>query len=257
MHPSPRLARRRATTLMATALAVLPAAGAHAADSERDVSAGAEIDLQSRAIARGVVASEGPAVQPSGWLGVRGATASVWSSFDPQGHAEARGKPTDLTVTLAYDASFGPLAVTPSVTAVTFPGLADSPTTLEAALDAALDFGPAGICVNQSADALAFAGAYFVAAGLCAEHDLGEVAAISADVTAGAGNRRFHEANFGLAVPGGVDLVEANLRVTLPMGEGTFLRAHGTLSRVVHPDLLRALPEPTLAVAGAAVGVEI
>ena len=86
MHPSPRLARRRATTLMATALAVLPAAGAHAADSERDVSAGAEIDLQSRAIARGVVASEGPAVQPSGWLGVRGATASVWSSFDPQGH---------------------------------------------------------------------------------------------------------------------------------------------------------------------------
>ena len=219
------------------------------------VTAGIEVDVPSRYVSRGVAASEGPTFQPSAWVGYGGLSALVFTSFDPLGQPEVGNAPTDLTAGLAYGAEFGPVSVEPSATAITFPGLPENARTLELGLEAAVALGPVSACTSQSLDAVAFRGAYYLKAGACAAHTFGSGVAVEGDVGAGGGNLAFNEANFG--VPAwGLDHVEANLAVTIP-ADSLYLRAHGTVSRLVHPDLVRALPEPTVGFAGLAVGAEI
>jgi transposase len=182
-------------------------------------------------------------------------SALVWTSFDPLGQPEVGNRPTDLTAGLAYGAEFGPFTAEPSATVVTFPGLPEGATTVELGLEAALSLGPIAACTTQSLDAVAFRGAYCAKAGACAAHDFGAGVALEGDVGAGGGNRAFNEANFGVAA-WGLDHVEANVAITIP-ADSLYLRAHGTVSRLVHPDLVRALPEPLVGFAGLAVGAEI
>jgi hypothetical protein len=245
--------------LLALAGSTLPA-GARAQDAADPgvtdaVSAGLEVDVPSRYVARGVAASEGPTLQPSAWVGYAGLSALVWTSFDPLGQPEVGNRPTDLTAGLAYGAEFGPFTAEPSATVVTFPGLPEGATTVELGLEAALSLGPIAACTTQSLDAVAFRGAYCAKAGACAAHDFGAGVALEGDVGAGGGNRAFNEANFGVAA-WGLDHVEANVAITIP-ADSLYLRAHGTVSRLVHPDLVRALPEPLVGFAGLAVGAEI
>jgi hypothetical protein len=243
--------------LLALAGSALPA-GAHAQDAGETadaVSAGIEVDVPSRYVSKGVAASEGPTLQPSAWVGYAGLSALVWSSFDPLGQPEVGNKPTDLTAGLAYGAEFGAFSAEPSATLITFPGLPENARTVELGLEAAVALGPVSACTSQSLDAVAFRGAYYAKVGACAEHTFGSGVALEGDVGAGGGNLAFNEANFG--VPAwGLDHVEANLAVTIS-ADSLYLRAHGTVSRLVHPDLIRALPEPTLGFAGLAVGAEI
>lgn len=224
--------------------------------AEATPSAGVEVDVPSRSISRGVPLNDGPAVQPSMWIGLGGASATAWMSFDPALAAETGHRPTDFNGVLAYETSFGPVTVAPSATWITFPGLTGVPQTVELALDATLELGPVAVCTTNVVDAVAFEGAWFVRAGLCATLSLAGLGTLEADVGAAGGNRRFHEANAAVATTG-LGHVETNLGWTLPVLAGTYVRLHGTYSRLVHPALIAARSEVQLAVGGLAVGAEL
>lgn len=223
---------------------------------ETGFSGGFEVDVPSRYVARGVGVNQGPAFQPAAWIARSGLTATAWSSFDPAGQRALAAKPTDLTAALAWETEIGPLSIEPSVTYITYPDLADVPTTVEAAVTTSLGIGPVSACVTNIVDTMAFQGAWYGWAGLCFEQSFGERTVLEANGGAGLGNRAFNEVNFGV-VSWGLDHVEANLALTLPLTDAAYLRAHATASRLVHRDLLRELPEPMVAFAGAAVGFEM
>jgi hypothetical protein len=229
---------------------------ADAESAESALTVGAEVDVPSRSISRGVALNAGPAIQPSAWVATSGASITAWTSFDPALASETRHRPTDFNGVLAYDGTLGPVTLAPSATWITFPGLAGAPQSVELALDTNVEAGPVSLCVSNVADVLAFTGAWYVRAGVCTEHTFSTRWVATADAVAGGGNRRYHEANAGVSTTG-LGHAEANVGLTVPAPGGAYLRLHATCSRLVHPALIAAATEPTLVVGGLAVGAEM
>jgi hypothetical protein len=252
----------RTVTLGLACSALVPAVSRAATEStaalESDLSpsAGLEVDLPSRYISRGIALNEGPAVQPSAWLGLAGASVTAWTSFDPALTSQTGPRPTDFNGVLAHEVEVGRLSVAPSVTWITFPGLAGTPQSVELALDTNLSAGPVSLCVTNVLDALAFSGAWYGRVGLCAEHTLAAGFDVSADASVSGGNETFHRANAGVATSG-LGHAEANLALTVPTPGGTYLRLHGTYSRLLNPALVAAIPEHQLGLGGVAFGAAL
>ena len=140
-----------------TALSLLVSAAPHVAQAQDDAPArlvvGAELDVPSRYVSRGVALSAGATLQPTAWAAVGPLGVSGWASFDPARHAETRGRPTDVAVTAAYDIAFGALTVTPSAAWLTFPGLDDAASSVEIAVDATFGEGALQACAGCVVDA--------------------------------------------------------------------------------------------------------
>jgi len=243
-----------------TALSLLVSAAPHVAQAQDDAPArlvvGAELDVPSRYVSRGVALSAGAALQPTAWAAVGPLGVSGWASFDPARHAETRGRPTDVAVTAAYDIAFGALTVTPSAAWLTFPGLDDAASSVEIAVDATFGEGALQACAGGVVDAKSAPGAVYATLGGCAGRSLGAGAYVDAALVGTFANAEFGRFNFG-APAAGLTGAEARLALTFDMPRQAYLRAHASVSQLTHPEARRATNEDTLAFAGLAVGAEI
>ena len=247
---------RVAVSTLALLVSAAPQLAGAQEDAPTRLVVGAELDVPSRYVSRGVALSSGAAVQPTAWASVGPLGVSGWASFDPARHAETRGRPTDVAVTTAYDVALGALTVTPSASWLTFPGLDDAPASVELAVDATFGEGAVQACASGVTDVRAQAGALYASAGACAGRSLGAGVYVDAALLATFANATFGRLNFG-APAAGLTGAEGRLALTFEMPGQAYLRAHASVSQLTHPEARRATDEPTLALAGMAVGAEI
>jgi hypothetical protein len=240
-----------ATLLLALAAAA-PATDADApAEDESPSWLGAEVEVDSRFVWRGIALSSGPVAQPSLWLSSAGLTAAIWANAALKEEGR-RGRGTSMVPTLAYTAEWGAFEVEPGV--MLYVASHDPRTTAEGSLEAAYALDPFRLVSETKLDVAAQPGAYFGRLGVEYERASGRWALL-AGAGLGWANTRFN-ATYLHAARSGVDVADAILSVRYELLEPLFLAPQAELSALVVPSA-QARREALILHGGVVLGLEL
>jgi len=154
---------------MILAALVILAGAAHAAPAA--LSYGAEADGVSRYVFRGLPFSQGPALQPSAWVGLGGGTLAVW------GHVPLTSEDVgydfyEVDPSLDWAFEFGDLGLDIGAVAYAQTGL---PFTAEGLVNLSYAVGWASIFLEQAVDVKEAVGSWYAEVGVSSEHEAGPV----------------------------------------------------------------------------------
>lgn len=248
------------TTCLVVALVCLAAGGARAQDGAevaaeegRGVALGAEVDLRSRYLWRGLPSTDSPVLQPSAWVSAFGCSLSVFGSLLlPNGTVDAEFNEVDAGLECSFDVWV--LTLEPSAWLYTYPGT-DGPTTGELGLGIILPIRWFRVFTTHYVDVGSYEGAYSGEAGVGAELEADSFG-LDAKVLAGWGTARFNAAYAGVDA-GALDHVSAQVAVSVDLTDALYIRPHATVAVLVPDELNEAYDERTFFDFGFAVGGEL
>jgi hypothetical protein len=228
--------------------------GVEEADDGVGFLVGGEVELPSRYVWRGLAFSEGPALQPSVWVGAFGFTVSSWANLH-LGEATAPDPTWEVDVGLRYAHDWEWLAVEGGFQLYTYPGIEDAPPTGELSAALSLPLGPISLSTEHSVDLIEYPGAYFGELGLSLAHEPADGWSMEWSFALGWGSARFNEAYIGPATDA-LNVARGGVVVEWTPLELLYLRARLETTALLDAALREATGEPVLFVAALAVGSE-
>jgi hypothetical protein len=208
----------------------------------------ASLDYCSRYVWRGLAFSGGSVLQPSAAVEHKGFSASVWGNFVLANEAN-RHQFNEVDYTLAYEASWGDLTLSPAVQVYTFPNQPGVPGTGEIAVTLSYTLGDFSLFTSQYVDFMEFDGAYFGTLGISFERSLGPRWTFAASASGGWASDRFNDAYFGVR-DAAFNVVAADVSLEWRPREKLSVRPHVNWSRIVDGELSRQVADRDQWVAG-------
>ena len=214
---------------------------------------GAELNLDSRFVWRGMAFSQGPVVQPSTWLSLWGFTLELWGNVmlnDEPGHDVLSA----VVPALGYTWTWQRLSVEPGVVLYYTPNEPGPQLTTEATLELSYRLGFWRVLTETYIDIQSSPGAYFGTLGTEYEREVHDWT-FKALLDFGWATAEFNKAYFG-ADTAAMNLIHARLSVRYDLTDLLYFALHADMSTLLHPALRRSVDEPTLGSGGASLGVE-
>jgi hypothetical protein len=264
---SPRLA---ANTEMGAGGDVAPASAAASASSVPEADAaeaaegagegepsalsyGAEVDVASRYVWRGLAFSEHPVVQPSARVSEYGATLGVSSSAYLGNEPGVRDTISELDLTGRYDFSVGAVSISPAIGAYLYP---HGPSTAELSTAVSYDLGVVALQTHQALDVADNAGGYYADVAAARSQALGSRLRLEAAASLGWCSGRFGRYYIDETLEGmhwGAAQLDSSLTVSAT--EALYVRLHGTVSRMMEEHIRDMGPVENLVSGGLALGM--
>jgi len=201
------------------------------ATDEGGVSWGAETDVNSQYVWRGIIFDKHLVVQPTAWLSAKNLTFSLWNNHVPQAeNGFASGNEFDFE--LAYEKNLGAVNMELSTAYYVYPHQKDSPPTGEAAMKLAVPKGPFELSTTQTFDVVQYPGAYFGEVQAAVHQDL--IRGLNGEISASAGwaSAKFNETYVGLRRTA-LNFVSGQAAVTFPFTSHVYLKPHAELFHAI------------------------
>jgi hypothetical protein len=215
---------------------------------------GAETDVQSRYLWRGLAVSKDAVTQSSMWLSSSDFTFTVWGNF-VLGREPQRGRFNEVDLSLSHSRQWGKLTVEPGVQYYSYPNVRQAPGTGEASLTLSYPAGPVSLFTTQALDVARYGGAYFGEAGASAEWQPGKRTTVESSVRLGWGSSKFNRVYAGRG-RSALNVASADVAVTYQAGAQVYIRPHVTFSTLLDGGLRRRTRDDDLISFGVAVGRE-
>ena len=230
-----------------------PAAGQPAAD-ESAFAWGAEAELATRYVWRGMALSDGAVIQPSAWGSWNAVTLTAWANVSA-GWGDDRGSSDELDLIASYELSLGDVTLEPYFIhyhLIDQPGSSD---TGELGIKLALPLGSFELFTEHTVDVEDASGAYFGQLGVSYERELAAAWTATATATIGWGSSDFNE--YYLGVPdSGFGLAMADFAITYKLSDALSVRAHIAASTMPDETLQDQVDDPDLVWGGVVVSFE-
>src|SRR5262249_55719836 len=159
---------------------------------------GAELDINTRYVWRGLALTHGPVIQPSVWVSKSGFTLTLWGNLSLSDEAEQK-RLSEIIPIITYSREWKKLTIEPSVTFYFTRPLSPAvdPPTGEASIRFSYPVGPVGLFTDQNIDFISYRGAYFGDAGISYERELSRKASLAGAITTGWGSSKFNNVYIG------------------------------------------------------------
>jgi hypothetical protein len=230
-----------------------PADDAGNAGAAKALSYGAEVDVSSRYVWRGLAFSEYPVLQPSARLSAYGATLGLSSSAYLGAEPGVEDTVSELDVTGNYTFTFGATSLTPSIGAFFYP---HAPWTSELGATLSQDLSVLLLQTRQALDIADNAGGWYgdVAAGR--SQPLGASVLLNATTSLGWGSGSFGRYYIDDSIVGmHWGALQLDTSLVISATDAVYLRLHGTASRLVERSIRELAPEANLLSGGLALGL--
>lgn len=233
-----------------------PTGAAEAATEEpaaSTLSYGAEVDLASRYVWRGLAFSEHPVLQPSARISDYGATLGLASSAFLGTEPGVVDTVSELDVTGNYTLSFGSTSLTPSIGAFFYP---HAPSTAELGATLSQDLSILMLQTRQALDIWDNAGGWYADIAAVRSQPLGTRLRLDATGSLGWGSGKFGRYYIDESIVGlhwGAAQLDTSL--VLQATDSLYLRLHGTASRLMDHAIRELAPETNLISGGLALGL--
>ncbi|MFI5302435.1 MAG: hypothetical protein ACHREM_30450, partial [Polyangiales bacterium] len=209
-------------------------------DDTDGVTIGAEADVVSRFVWRGMALSDGGAVQPSAWVEGYGFTATIWSNVLFRDE-EAHGNLSAVVPAILYAFHWKALRVEPSLVLYHLNAATDAPTTLESAVEISLSSGNFRVFTTHAVDVAAHLGGWFGTVGGALE-----VAHVKWTLTfrgdVGFANAAFNSAYFRVAEID-PDVLEGHVALRRDVTDEVYVEGHVEVSTLLAQSLRSAVSE--------------
>lgn len=227
-----------------------------AAKSAASATVGAEVDLNSRFLWRGLAESRGAVLQPSAWAGLYGFTATVWSSvmlvYEPP---HSRFSLSAVEPSLEYTGIlWDRLKVEPQVSYYYWSSDEAPRSTVEAALKLSYRLGAFSVVSGNNFDLKTSPGAYWGVVGGEYERRFRHLT-FSTSLDVAWATSDYNKSYLAMNVAA-VDLVEAAVSLRYDLSDTLYLSLHSEASTLVALSLQRSVQEPTLVNGGVSFGVD-
>ena len=211
------------------------------ASAQSTATAGAEVDVVSRYVWRGVPYSDGAAVQPSIWASVDALTFSFWSNLVVADRID-RGRFNHLFVMATYSHDVGRFTIEPSVQAYHTRAVGDvaAVTTAEGVLRVSAAAGAFELFTDHSVDLHAYRGGYIGDVGLGHEQPIGARYRLTTEFLVSWSNAAYNSGFVGVATSG-LNYAALNGRVAIRLDDRWSLRPHVEWQPILDTNLRRAL----------------
>lgn len=205
-------------------------------EPERAVSFGAEADLNSSYIWRGIRFNEGLLVQPSAWISAYGFTCTAWANVvaDEKDPAVETGL-NEMDFILEYAIMAGNVELAPSFTYYHYPE-DETFNTGELALRAVLPVGPASLATDQIVDVMEYEGAYFGDVGIEYEREINSMLSFSSYLYVRWASATFNESYVGLS-KGALNVTDLGVALPCYITENLYLTPHVELNYILDEEL--------------------
>jgi len=223
--------------------------------SAQSPTAGADVDIVSRYVWRGVPYSDGATVQPSVWKSLHGLTLSLWSNLVVADRID-RGQFNHLFVAAIYRTDAGRLTIEPGVQAWHTKAFSEiaAVTTTEGLVRVSGDVGALQIFTNHTVDLQAYRGAYIGDAGLGHSQALGPRAEVVTQLAVSWATARYNSAYVGVA-KSAINYASLSGQVAIRLDDHWSLRPHAEWQPIIDAALRRALQSKGYFTAGVAVSL--
>ena len=218
--------------------------------SAQSPTAGADVDVVSRYVWRGVPYSDGAAVQPSVWTSLHALTISLWSNLVVADRVD-RGQFNHVFVSATYRADADRFTIEPTLQAYHTKAFGEvgAVTTAEGVVRISTDVGAVRVFTNHSIDLRAYRGAYIGDAGIGHRRSIGARSAVTTEFAVSWATARYNSAFLGVA-KGALNYASLSGRVVIGLNDSWSLRPHAELVPIVDTALRRALQSNVLFSAG-------
>jgi hypothetical protein len=229
-------------------------AGARPA-SAQSPTAGADVDVVSRYVWRGVPYSDGAAVQPSVWKSLHALTVSLWSNLVVADRID-RGRFNHVFVSAIYRTDAGRFTIEPGVQAWHSKAIGEiaAVTTAEGMVRISSDLGALSLFTNHTVDLQAYRGAYIGDAGLVHRRTVGARAEVATQLAVSWATARYNSAFLGVA-KSAVNYASLGGHVAIRLDERWSVRPHAELQPIIDGAVRRALQSDVFFTAGVALSV--
>ena len=223
--------------------------------SAQSPTAGADVDVVSRYVWRGVPYSDGAAVQPSIWTSLHGWTLSLWSNLVVADRID-RGQFNHLFVSATYSTEAGRFVIEPAVEAWHTKAFGEvaAVTTAEGLVRVSTDVGPLNIFTNHTVDLQAYRGAYIGDAGLGHRRTIGPRAELATEFAISWATARYNSGYVGVA-KSAFNYASLSGSVAIRLNDHWSLRPHVEWQPIIDAALRRALQSKAFFTAGVAVSL--
>jgi hypothetical protein len=214
---------------------------------------GAEVDVSSRYMSRGIAWSERPVLQPSGRIVHRGVTLAMGGNAYLTDEAAADSGFSELDLFGKYDLVLGRATLSPSVGAYIYPDEVDT-AELGAALAYNLDI--VTLQTRQALDILDNAGGWYGDVGAVRTQPIGSRLSLETTASVAWCSGSFSRYYVDDSIEGlhfGAAILDSSL--TLAATDSVYLRLHGTFSRMLEQRMRQAAGDDNLLGGGLALGV--
>ena len=223
--------------------------------SAQSPTAGADVDVVSRYVWRGVPYSDGAAVQPSVWASAYALTFSLWSNLVVADRID-RGRFNHVFVSATYRTGAHRFRIEPGVQAYHTKAFGEvaAVTTAEGVVRISTGAGAFRIFTNHSVDLHAYRGAYIGDAGMAHLRAIGARAEIGTQFAVSWATARYNRAFIGLR-QSAVNYASLGGHVAIRLDDRWSLRPHAEWQPVIDTAVRRALRTNVFFTAGLAVSL--
>jgi hypothetical protein len=216
---------------------------------------GAETDLNSGYVWRGLLLDEGPVVQPSAWISAFGFTLTAWGNVAMTGASEGAGLNSGGLV-LTYEREWEKLRIEAALDAYVGRQSSDieSRNTVEGSLGLSYPVGPLRIFTTHAFDVLAYRGSYFGEAGLEYERQVTKNTEFTISFRSGWASAKFNDAYIGVH-KSAFNFVGAEVSGSYYFGPHLYLRPHIQFSSITDRRLRGQLAPADIVTFGLAFGL--
>jgi hypothetical protein len=214
---------------------------------------GAELDVASRYVWRGLAFSEHPVVQPSARLSKYAATLGIASSAYLGAEPGVQDTVSELDFTGRYDLTLGAASISPTLGVYLYP---HAPSTAELGGTIGYDLSLITLVTHQALDIADNVGGYYADVGAANSQRLG--AHMQLDTAASFGwcsgsFGRYYIDDTLKAMHWGAAQLDSSL--TLTATDALYFRLHGTVSRMLEERIRHLAPDENLISGGLALGM--
>ena len=218
-------------------------------------TAGADVDVVSRYVWRGVPYSDGATVQPSIWKSLHALTFSLWSNLVVADRID-RGNINHLFVTATYRTDLDRFTVEPGFQAYHTKAVGDvaASTSAEGVVRISAGIGAFSIFTDHTVDLHAYRGAYIGDAGLSYRRTIGERSELTTQFSVSWATARYNRAFLGVA-KNAVYYASLSGRLAISLDDHWSLRPHAEVQPVIDVALRRVLRSKVFFTAGVGLSV--
>jgi hypothetical protein len=229
-------------------------------DSQESVASptftyGAETDLNSGYVWRGLLLDDGPIVQPSAWISAFGFTFTAWSNVAMTSASEGAGLNSGGLI-LTYERDWEKLRIEAALDAYMGRQSTDieSRNTMEGSLGLSYPVGPFRIFTTHAFDVLAYRGSYFGEAGLEYERKVTKNTEFMISVRSGWASSKFNDVYIGVD-KSAFNFVGAEGSLTFYLGSRMYFRPHIEFSSITDQRLRGQLAPANIVTFGLTFGL--
>jgi hypothetical protein len=228
------------------------------ASEESEASAtfsyGAETDLKSSYVWRGIMLDDGPVGQPSAWISAFGFTFTAWSNVALTSASEGAGLNSGGLI-LTYERDWEKLRIEAALDAYMGRQSLDieSRNTMEGSLGLSYPVGPLRIFTTHAFDVLAYRGSYFGEAGVEYERQVTKNTEFTISARSGWASSKFNDVYIGID-KSAFNFVGVEGSLTYYLGSRMYFRPHIEFSSITDRMLRGQLAPANIVTFGLAFG---